>query len=702
MCAGALVMKVHWNVPHNHCQLFSMSDTDNKKATKGTEHSGSKKRAAAAAAAAVAVAKAAPAATDSPEATEGNDIELDTTLEVPGSPKSKRPKHECKASVSSMDDGAIEGEDTINTPAMEDGPIDTKQDDNEIVAPPIDTKPTIKMTPETVLTMCGAARKLAGNVAMSIKGPPDVLTTASKPESFVLVMITNDVEHTSKMNKERESSFTAVNFVPVKILEAGFNSAPHEKVEGNAKNLVYCDKKGKLLEGRPTKLVTISCVNNVKNLDMKTWEQHPCAMMKTKWRGLPTGCVGVIAPGIPLSCNIFNENKDSIMDDDTTESNLKPFSFAIIGLVIKSREQCEAGYGIGVKSIRHLNSVNCTMTGLYHDMFFYSDKTSIESQTSERLAVKTRVSEYDHDLSFVSKLVRYVSKNATADKPVVTEKPIVCARLGGIDGNPAASHGHRVHMQPNNKVLELEMVDPTSIYHGKRFRISIPENMFTINETGLEWVQFYFQWMLDINACNILFVHDDYQYNRMAEGTATASMHCVIIPDESVLFSDQNPPLALSAGLSSALDKGVKGRSNSFSMYTGWTLRTDAASNKTYAIIFDKTKAYCPEEEKIEGEIVSADGSTVVDESGKSAEDTLAAIADANSEHTSIVCRIYKGMNVWRHIWRAYLLIIDNDKDTVERMFQIGIKSQAPYFDSNAGGVSANANIFESCDMVLA
>jgi len=695
-------MKVHWNVPHNHCQLFSMSDTDNKKATKGTEHSGSKKRAAAAAAAAVAVAKAAPAATDSPEATEGNDIELDTTLEVPGSPKSKRPKHECKALVSSMDDGAIEGEDTINTPAMEDGPIDTKQDDNEIVAPPIDTKPTIKMTPETVLTMCGAARKLAGNVAMSIKGPPDVLTTASKPESFVLVMITNDVEHTSKMNKERESSFTAVNFVPVKILEAGFNSAPHEKVEGNAKNLVYCDKKGKLLEGRPTKLVTISCVNNVKNLDMKTWEQHPCAMMKTKWRGLPTGCVGVIAPGIPLSCNIFNENKDSIMDDDTTESNLKPFSFAIIGLVIKSREQCEAGYGIGVKSIRHLNSVNCTMTGLYHDMFFYSDKTSIESQTSERLAVKTRVSEYDHDLSFVSKLVRYVSKNATADKPVVTEKPIVCARLGGIDGNPAASHGHRVHMQPNNKVLELEMVDPTSIYHGKRFRISIPENMFTINETGLEWVQFYFQWMLDINACNILFVHDDYQYNRMAEGTATASMHCVIIPDESVLFSDQNPPLALSAGLSSALDKGVKGRSNSFSMYTGWTLRTDAASNKTYAIIFDKTKAYCPEEEKIEGEIVSADGSTVVDESGKSAEDTLAAIADANSEHTSIVCRIYKGMNVWRHIWRAYLLIIDNDKDTVERMFQIGIKSQAPYFDSNAGGVSANANIFESCDMVLA
>jgi len=196
MYAGAFSMNVWLNVPHNHSQLFIMSDTDNKKATKGTEHSGSKKRAAAAAAAAVAVAKAAPAATDLPEASEGNDIELDTTVEVSSSPKSKRPKHECKASTSSTDDGAVDGEDTNNTLTVEDAPIDTKQDDEEIVAPPTTSPaimPTIQATPETVLTMCGAARKLAGNVAMSIKGPPDVLTTALKPESFVLAMITNDV-----------------------------------------------------------------------------------------------------------------------------------------------------------------------------------------------------------------------------------------------------------------------------------------------------------------------------------------------------------------------------------------------------------------------------------------------------------------------------------------------------------------------------
>ena len=670
-----------------------MSDTENKKAVKGSEHSGSKKRAAAAAAAAV--------ATTEPDATP-----VDATDDNPSSPpKLKRPKHERKLVESKPDIAAPTSTTTITTENAndEEEEVNGEHDEGE---EPVHSQHDVGGTQATdarvavageaavatgtVLTICAAARKLLGNVASSIKGPPDALATVSSPETFVLVMITNDVEHLSKMNKERESSFTALNFVPVKMLEAGYNSAPYEKVEGNAKNLVYCDKKGKLLTGRPTKLASLTSVNNVKYVDMKTWEQHPTTMMKTKWRGLPTECVGVLAPGIPLSCNIFNENKDSIMQDETTESNLKPFSFAILGIVIKSREQCEAGYGIGVKSVRHLPNVNFTMTGMYHDKFFYSDKSSIDAQTTERLSVKTRVSEYEYDLSFVSKLVRYVSKNATPEKPVVTEKPVVCTRLYGFDGSPPASHGHRVHMQPNNKVLELEMVDITSIYHGQRFRITIPDNMFTINETGLEWIQFYYQWMLDINACSIMFVHDDYQFNRMVEGTATASMHCAIIPNESVLFDDKNAPLVLSDTLAAALDKGVKGRSNSFSMYTGWTLHTNTTTKKTYAMIFDKTKAYCPEEEKVEG-----------DASDKSAEDTLAGIADANSEHTSIVCRIYKGMNVCRHIWRAYLLVIDSDNDTVERMFQVGIKSQLAYADTSQQGISANGNIFESCDMML-
>ena len=252
----------------------------------------------------------------------------------------------------------------------------------------------------------------------------------------------------------------------------------------------------------------------------------PTAMMKTKWRGLPTECVGVITPGIPISCNIFNENKDSNMENDTTEANLKPFSLAIIGLVVKSREQCLAGYGVGVKSIKHVDGVNVTMSGLYHEKLFYTDRRAIGEQTDDRLAVKTSVK-----VSFINKLVRYSTKNQT------TEKPIVSVKLSVANGDGHKAHGHRVHMQSNNAVLELEMVDSSSIYDGKRFRITIPENMFTITETGLDWIQFYFQWLLDTNACTILFVHDDYQFNRMAEGTASASMHCTIIPDEAALFT---------------------------------------------------------------------------------------------------------------------------------------------------------------------
>jgi len=56
-----------------------------------------------------------------------------------------------------------------------------------------------------------------------------------------------------------------------------------------------------------------------------------------------------------------------------------------------------------------------------------------------------------------------------------------------------------------------------------------------------------------------MFVHDDYQFNHMIEGTATASMHCAIIPNESVLFDDKNAPLVLSDALAAALDLVVVG-----------------------------------------------------------------------------------------------------------------------------------------------
>jgi hypothetical protein len=284
-------MKVGMMLKHNSSNFGIMSDTENKKSVKGTENLGGKKRAAAAAAAAAA----------NKVATPSTDL-LDTTEDTTNSsPKNKKHKHERKTEETPMNTTT-----TTTTDADDETADDEKVDENHLDHNTMNIDPVVPATvpvvgdnktdlltsapmiTETVLTMCPAARKLSSNVVSFVKGPPDALATVSSAESFVLVMITNDVEYTSKMNKERESAFTAVNFVTVKVLEAGFNSAPYEKVEGNAKNLVYCDKKGKLLEGRPTKLVTIASVDGVKYLDMKTWEQHPCSMMKTKWRGLPT------------------------------------------------------------------------------------------------------------------------------------------------------------------------------------------------------------------------------------------------------------------------------------------------------------------------------------------------------------------------------------------------------------------------------
>jgi hypothetical protein len=350
-------------------------------------------------------------------------------------------------------------------------------------------------------------------------------------------------------------------------------------------------------------------------------------------------------------------------------------------LVVKSREQCAAGYGVGVKSIRHLERANITMTGLYHDRFFYTDRCPIGEQTDERLALKTRGKEYSTDLVFVNKLVRYSSQNNS-----VNEKPVVLILPSA--GGDKWSNRHHVHMQPNNEILELEMNDPESMYHEKRFRVCIPEDMFTVKETGLMWIQFYFQWLLDANVCRIMVVHDDYQYNRMTEGTGSASMHCVLVPAEEELLSDKCKPLHLSAAVMSCLQERITGRKNSLEMYTGWVVRHDLVANKTYAVLFDSTKAYGPEVEK-----KSADADDV--SAGAQSEE-----CDPSHEHTSIVCRIYKGMNPARHIWRAYLLIIDDEEDTVERMFQIGLKSRPAYAKAAAsGGVAADSNIFESCDM---
>jgi len=142
------------------------------------------------------------------------------------------------------------------------------------------------------------------------------------------------------------------------------------------------------------------------------------------------------------------------------------------------------------------------------------------------------------------------------------------------------------------------------------------------------------------------------------------------------------------------------GRKNTVEMYTGWTIRDDVNKKRKYAVLFDTTKSYGPETVKRE---------PAVDDDAAAAAGVVAGGVDVGNmdecdpadEHTSIVCRIYKGMNPARHIWRAYLLTIDTENDTVDRLFQIVIKSKPAYAKPAGCCVSADSNIFESCDMLF-
>ena len=82
----------------------------------------------------------------------------------------------------------------------------------------------------------------------------------------------------------------------------------------------------------------------------------------------------------------------------------------------------------------------------------------------------------------------------------------------------------------------------------ERSYYSAKTTTFTIEETGLPWIQFYFQ-MLNANACRIMIVHNEYQFKRMNDGTGSASMHCALVPDEERLLSDKNAALVLSPAI---------------------------------------------------------------------------------------------------------------------------------------------------------
>jgi hypothetical protein len=559
---------------------------------------------------------------------------------------------------------------------------DASREVPEVAVLPPSNKPVMTLSLES-----SESRQIYNTVTQNSKGGMNSLQMENSPATYMLVMVTNDVSRMSKINKDKESAYTIINYVPLKMMDSiGFHKAPYEKAEGNAKQMVYFDKKGKLIPGTlSSPLAQAVMINGTKCLDWKTWNPHPCPMMKNKWRGTPTDVVGTICPGVPLSNFLFDEQKDNIMHDSMTEEMLKPFSLALIGIVVRSNEQCGRGYGISIKSIKHVKEINCGMSGIYDKKWFYSDRTDINTQTLDLLGRATRCKLYENDLNFVSKLIR----GSADDK--VSERPVVYVNL---KEDVSKNHSHKIHMHPNNQTLELEFVCDDSIYNGKRFRITIPPTSFTLEETGLSWIQTYYQWCLDSNMADIVIIHDEYQVQKLSEGGAHTYVDCCIVPDEMSIFSKDNMKMAIDKKMQIALSTPVDERfqpinitADTVSTFSGTTVACNKASNVSHSIIIDTSRLRIPKDMQQEStdpaESMSADTEVV----------------DGWKSHTSAVCRLYGGMESCRHVWCGYLLVHDGPK--IMLVLPIGIQANRPLGDSGVLKTPADVNIYANPNVFL-
>jgi len=536
-----------------------------------------------------------------------------------------------------------------------------------------------------------------------------------RAHSNLLVMITNNVRWLPK-NSDRDTvvTQTPMNYVVLRVLDSvGFNAAPYENFEGaNLKHLVYCDKKSGKMTTKSVKLANIEKADNVTRLDCKSWEPHPTAMMKTKWCGLATGIVGSLSLGLPMVGYIFHNQKEAIMGPDPDIfDKMGVFTVAIIGVSARPVEQSKAGFGLKISSVKVLESVNITSNSALMLMLasFYNDKTDIFSQTKHHMHVKSSVEVYEHDLDFVSNLVR-----SSPDKAKVSEKPLVCINLKNL---ASCWDRHKVHIQANNKVLELEFYNEdgatSSIYHGKRFRISIPESMFTIQATGLPWIQMYFQWLLTANVCQILIVHDQWQMDKMNEGGASVNMHCCSVPDEGFMTRATHCELPLSPKLLTVLKTPSDAShlpldlADELSNYTAWVVKAqEGTTTKTCAIILDISQVYtiiatpaAADSAAVDTDIDADRAMTDVPSDDSEDGSTNIPVCHKSTKtqaHTSLICRVYAGMDVERTVSNAFLLVLDTITGKVDSLLPVGIKAKPTYTYADSTGMAASGNILSN------
>jgi hypothetical protein len=249
--------------------------------------------------------------------------------------------------------------------------------------------------------------------------------------------------------------------------------------------------------------------------------------------------------------------------------------------------------------------------------------------------------------------------------------------------------------------------------------------MFTISETGLAWIQLYYQWLLDSNSCDLMIIHDQWQYDKMKEGSGSVSMHCCILPDEKFITGMDHAALPLVPDLQLALNTPTGTMhepldiSGEVDKYTAWSVVNANVSNtkKSYAVLLDVSKIYTikpidvdeadskvQEEEEQEDEEQCAETDDVQAAAEVEVQGDKEVVAHTSKPdktakkniHTSLVCRVYPGMDVDRKVSCAFLMTMDVASGKIDCLIPIGIKAKPTYKYSNAASMAAAGSILEN------
>jgi len=209
--------------------------------------------------------------------------------------------------------------------------------------------------------------------------------------------------------------------------------------------------------------------------------------------------------------------------------------------------------------------------------------------------------------------------------------------------------------------------------------------MFTLEETGLSWIESYYQWCVDSNMADIVIVHNDYQMQKMADGGNYSNVDYCIVPNEIAMFSHERNKMSISNEMQKNLSMPIDTRFQSINItpenkqdFAGVTLATNTNTNFTYSIIIDKSRARIPKNND---------------------EDNMQQESLGWKNHTSAVCRLYSGMDTARHVWCAYLLTSDENK--IVSVLPVGIQANKAAQSTSMLKAPTDVNIYANPDVFV-